>query len=69
MAERRTTYGMPDLLASGHGELLGPGRAQLPPSPLLIFDIGGRDAGLVLLSQKVANKWDENQLVDETHFS
>jgi len=24
MAERRTTYGMPDLLASGHEELLGP---------------------------------------------
>ena len=45
MAERRTTYGMPDLLAAGQGELLGPGRAQLPPPPLLMFDIGDRDAG------------------------
>jgi len=46
MAERRTTYGMPDLLASGHEELLGPGRAQLPLPPLQMFDIGDPDAGL-----------------------
>jgi 3-hydroxyacyl-[acyl-carrier protein] dehydratase/trans-2-decenoyl-[acyl-carrier protein] isomerase len=37
MAERRTSYGLPDLLASGHGDLLGPGRAQLPLPPLLMF--------------------------------
>jgi len=45
MAERRTAHGMPDLLASGHGELLGPGRAQLPLPPLPMFDVGDPDAG------------------------
>ena len=45
MAERCTTYGMPDLLASAHEELLGPGRAQLPLPPLQVFDIGDPDAG------------------------
>jgi 3-hydroxyacyl-[acyl-carrier protein] dehydratase/trans-2-decenoyl-[acyl-carrier protein] isomerase len=38
MAERRTSYGLPELLASGHGDLLGPGRAQLPLPPLLMFE-------------------------------
>lgn len=38
MAERRTSYGLPELLASGQGELLGPGRAQLPLPPLLMFE-------------------------------
>jgi hypothetical protein len=44
MAER-TTYGMPDLLASRQGELLGPGRAQLPLPPLLMFDVGDEMQG------------------------
>ncbi len=35
MAERRTNYGLSDLLASGHDDLPGPGRAQLP---LPMFD-------------------------------
>ena len=38
MAERRASYGLPELLASGHGDLLGPGRAQLPLPPLLMFE-------------------------------
>jgi 3-hydroxyacyl-[acyl-carrier protein] dehydratase/trans-2-decenoyl-[acyl-carrier protein] isomerase len=38
MAERRTSYGLPELLASGRGDLLGPGRAQLPLPPLLMFE-------------------------------
>jgi 3-hydroxyacyl-[acyl-carrier protein] dehydratase/trans-2-decenoyl-[acyl-carrier protein] isomerase len=38
MAERRTSYSLPDLLASGHGDLLGPDRAQLPLPPLLMFE-------------------------------
>lgn len=38
MAERRTSYGLPELLASGNGDLLGPGRAQLPLPPLLMFE-------------------------------
>jgi 3-hydroxyacyl-[acyl-carrier protein] dehydratase/trans-2-decenoyl-[acyl-carrier protein] isomerase len=62
MAERRTTYGLPDLLASGHGELLGPGRAQLPLPPLLMFDRieaisetgGAHGKGRVVAALKVA---------------
>jgi 3-hydroxyacyl-[acyl-carrier protein] dehydratase/trans-2-decenoyl-[acyl-carrier protein] isomerase len=38
MAERRSSFGLPELLASGHGDLLGPGRAQLPLPPLLMFE-------------------------------
>jgi 3-hydroxyacyl-[acyl-carrier protein] dehydratase/trans-2-decenoyl-[acyl-carrier protein] isomerase len=38
MADRRTSYGLPELLASGHGDLLGPGRAQLPLPPFLMFE-------------------------------
>jgi 3-hydroxyacyl-[acyl-carrier protein] dehydratase/trans-2-decenoyl-[acyl-carrier protein] isomerase len=38
MAERRSSYGLSELLASGHGDLLGPGRAQLPLPPLLMFE-------------------------------
>jgi hypothetical protein len=45
MAERRTAHGMPDLLASGHRELLGLGRAQLPLPPLPMFDVGDPEAG------------------------
>jgi 3-hydroxyacyl-[acyl-carrier protein] dehydratase/trans-2-decenoyl-[acyl-carrier protein] isomerase len=38
MAERRSTYEYEDLLACGRGELFGPGNAQLPLPPLLMFD-------------------------------
>ena len=38
MAERRTSYGLPELLASGNGDLLAVGRAQLPLPPLLMFE-------------------------------
>ncbi len=62
MAERRTSYGLPELLASGHGDLLGPGRAQLPLPPLLMFerieaisDTGGAHGrGQVVANLKVA---------------
>jgi 3-hydroxyacyl-[acyl-carrier protein] dehydratase/trans-2-decenoyl-[acyl-carrier protein] isomerase len=62
MAERRTSYDLPDLLASGHGDLLGPGRAQLPLPPLLMFerievisDTGGAHGkGQVVATLKVA---------------
>jgi len=36
---------MPDLLASGHRELLGLGRAQLPLPALPMFDVGDPEAG------------------------
>src|SRR3954467_15633672 len=36
--ERRPSYGYEDLLACGRGELFGPGNAQLPLPPMLMFD-------------------------------
>lgn len=38
MAERRASYDFEDLLACGRGELFGPGNAQLPLPPMLMFD-------------------------------
>lgn len=38
MAERRSSYDFEDLLACGRGELFGPGNAQLPLPPMLMFD-------------------------------
>lgn len=38
MENRRTSYDYEDLLACGRGELFGPGNAQLPLPPMLMFD-------------------------------
>ena len=38
MSERRSSFGYEDLLASGREELFGPGNAQLPLPPMLMFD-------------------------------
>ncbi len=38
MSERRSSYDYEDLLACGRGELFGPGNAQLPLPPMLMFD-------------------------------
>lgn len=38
MAERRSSYDFEDLLTCGRGELFGPGNAQLPLPPMLMFD-------------------------------
>lgn len=38
MAERKSSYGYEDLLACARGELFGPGNAQLPAPPMLMFD-------------------------------
>ena len=38
MTERRSSYDYEDLLACGRGELFGPGNAQLPLPPMLMFD-------------------------------
>ncbi len=38
MAERRDSYDYEDLLACARGELFGPGNAQLPLPPMLMFD-------------------------------
>ena len=38
MTERRSRFEYEDLLACGRGELFGPGNAQLPLPPMLMFD-------------------------------
>jgi 3-hydroxyacyl-[acyl-carrier protein] dehydratase/trans-2-decenoyl-[acyl-carrier protein] isomerase len=38
MDERRHSFDYEDLLACGRGELFGPGNAQLPLPPMLMFD-------------------------------
>lgn len=38
MAERRSSYDFEGLLSCGRGELFGPGNAQLPLPPMLMFD-------------------------------
>ena len=38
MHERRSSYEYEDLLACGRGEIFGPGNAQLPLPPMLMFD-------------------------------
>jgi len=38
MAERRASFEFEDLLTCGRGELFGPGNAQLPLPPMLMFD-------------------------------
>jgi 3-hydroxyacyl-[acyl-carrier protein] dehydratase/trans-2-decenoyl-[acyl-carrier protein] isomerase len=38
MVERRSSYEYEDLLACGRGEMFGPGNAQLPLPPMLMFD-------------------------------
>lgn len=38
MTERKSCFDYEDLLACGRGELFGPGNAQLPLPPMLMFD-------------------------------
>ncbi|MCB1520483.1 MAG: bifunctional 3-hydroxydecanoyl-ACP dehydratase/trans-2-decenoyl-ACP isomerase [Hyphomicrobiaceae bacterium] len=38
MSERRSSFEFDDLLECGHGRLFGPGNAQLPLPPMLMFD-------------------------------
>ncbi|MCQ4188600.1 3-hydroxyacyl-[acyl-carrier-protein] dehydratase FabA [Methylocystis suflitae] len=38
MGERRSSFGYEDLLACGEEKLFGPGNAQLPLPPMLMFD-------------------------------
>ena len=55
MAERKSSYDYEDLLSCGRGELFGPGNAQLPLPPMLMFDRithissegGAHDKGLI----------------------
>jgi len=38
MSERKSSLSYEDLLSCGHGALFGPGNAQLPLPPMLMFD-------------------------------
>jgi 3-hydroxyacyl-[acyl-carrier protein] dehydratase / trans-2-decenoyl-[acyl-carrier protein] isomerase len=38
MAEQKSSYGYEDLLSCARGEMFGPGNAQLPAPPMLMFD-------------------------------
>ena len=38
LTERKSSYSYQDLLACGEGKLFGPGNAQLPLPPMLMFD-------------------------------
>jgi 3-hydroxyacyl-[acyl-carrier protein] dehydratase/trans-2-decenoyl-[acyl-carrier protein] isomerase len=38
MTDRKSSFEFQDLLACGRGELFGPGNAQLPLPPMLMFD-------------------------------
>ena len=38
MSERQSNFGYEELLSCGRGELFGPGNAQLPLPPMLMFD-------------------------------
>lgn len=38
MHQRRNSYEYEDLLSAGRGEMFGPGNAQLPLPPMLMFD-------------------------------
>lgn len=62
MAERQSSYSYEDLLACGRGELFGPGNAQLPLPPMLMFDAitkisetgGANDKGQIVAELAVA---------------
>lgn len=38
MAERKSAYAYDEIIACGRGDLFGPGNAQLPLPPMLMFD-------------------------------
>jgi len=62
MSERRSSFEFEDLLECGHGRLFGPGNAQLPLPPMLMFDRiahiseegGAHGKGQVVAELKVA---------------
>ncbi len=62
MADRRSSFDFEDLLTCGRGELFGPGNAQLPLPPMLMFDRiseisetgGAHGKGLIVAELKVA---------------
>lgn len=75
MTERRSSFEFEDLLACGRGELFGPGNAQLPLPPMLMFDRisaisesgGAHGKGQIVAELKVAGNSRLNWFFD-CHF-
>lgn len=75
MAERRSSYDFDALLSCGRGELFGPGNAQLPLPPMLMFDEishisedgGAHGKGQIVAKLKVAGNERLNWFFD-CHF-
>ena len=75
MADRRNSYDYDALLSCGRSELFGPGNAQLPLPPMLMFDQittitdtgGSHDKGLVIAELAVAGNERLNWFFD-CHF-
>ncbi len=66
MAEQKSSYSYEDLLACAHGDLFGPGNAQLPLPPMLMMDRitqisdtgGANDKGLIRAEYEItADRW------------
>jgi 3-hydroxyacyl-[acyl-carrier protein] dehydratase / trans-2-decenoyl-[acyl-carrier protein] isomerase len=69
MTERKSSFSYQDILACGRGELFGPGNAQLPLPPMLMFEKishiaetgGAHGKGQVVAEMKIAgnpaNDW------------
>ncbi|MCB1483947.1 MAG: 3-hydroxyacyl-[acyl-carrier-protein] dehydratase FabA [Hyphomicrobiaceae bacterium] len=75
MADRRPSFEFEDLLSCGRGELFGPGNAQLPLPPMLMFDRisqisetgGAHGKGLIVAELNVAGNERLNWFFD-CHF-
>jgi len=66
MSEQKSSYSYEDLLACAHGELFGPGNAQLPLPPMLMMDRithisetgGAYDKGQIVAQYDInADRW------------
>jgi 3-hydroxyacyl-[acyl-carrier protein] dehydratase / trans-2-decenoyl-[acyl-carrier protein] isomerase len=75
MAERQTSYDYQEILKCGRGELFGPGNAQLPLPPMLMFDTithvsetgGLHDKGQIRATLKIAGN-SQNDWFFNCHF-
>lgn len=75
MAERRSSYDYNDLLSCARGELFGPGNAQLPAPPMLMFNRitnvteggGANDKGQIVAELDVAGNSELDWFFD-CHF-
>jgi 3-hydroxyacyl-[acyl-carrier protein] dehydratase / trans-2-decenoyl-[acyl-carrier protein] isomerase len=75
MAERQSSYDYQEILKCGRGELFGPGNAQLPLPPMLMFDAithvsetgGLHDKGQIRATLKIAGN-PQNDWFFNCHF-